>query len=647
MSIQRKLLICFIILPIPFLAFFPINIPEQTKTFHSETEIAQFQMLQDSLLPSGFNSLFAGSGECIQCHGKDTAGIASVDLFGTDINLVDDWRASMMANSAKDPFWRAKVSHEVLLYPQHQQVIENKCTSCHAPLGHFAAMHNGQEYYSMAEMLADTLALDGVSCLACHQQSTEELGNLHSGHLNFDTIKVAYGPYISPLESPMVMATDYKPVYSDHISDAGICAGCHTLITETLDYDGNYTGTTFVEQATYHEWLNSSYSENNTTCQTCHLEAMTRGEVLIAAGYDTEARTPFYLHELAGANIFMLQIFKDNIEELELSATEEQFEQAILATEDMLFNKSIHLEVTALERTADTVFFEVDIANITGHKFPSGYPSRRAFIEFTVTNEFGDTVFISGKTDPDFEVIGHDTSYEPHHNIIKSEDEVQIYELVMADVNDDVTTVLVRGEYALKDNRLPPLGFTKSHVTYDTVQIAGLADTDSNFNVDSGTEGSGSDKIFYHIPLINENSALEATAKVYYQTAPPKWMQELFAEQSQEIDKFRALFDAADRQPILIKEETTNIGAFVNTNELFENNPFAILQTNNPIDNTITVNSSEIHSYSIFDVNGRLLQYKRNNLGTYDITLNGSAGLYIIRFTNKNGDGITEKIIIP
>ena len=50
-----------------------------------------------------------------------------------------------MANSAKDPFWRAKVAHEVAINPDHQLELEDKCTSCHAPLGHFNAHHLGED----------------------------------------------------------------------------------------------------------------------------------------------------------------------------------------------------------------------------------------------------------------------------------------------------------------------------------------------------------------------------------------------------------------------------------------------------------------------------------------------------------------------
>ncbi|MFN9799105.1 MAG: hypothetical protein ACK54P_03715, partial [Bacteroidota bacterium] len=87
----------------------------------------------------GANDLLATAGTCDHCHGHDPAGLASVDAEGNDVNVVDAWRSSIMANSARDPFWRAKVSHELAVNPQLQEEIETTCAKCHAPLGPFEA----------------------------------------------------------------------------------------------------------------------------------------------------------------------------------------------------------------------------------------------------------------------------------------------------------------------------------------------------------------------------------------------------------------------------------------------------------------------------------------------------------------------------
>ena len=61
-------------------------------------------LVLDSLF-EGENTEFASAGKCDHCHGYDENGMASTDGEGGDVNVVDDWSSTMMANSAKDPFW--------------------------------------------------------------------------------------------------------------------------------------------------------------------------------------------------------------------------------------------------------------------------------------------------------------------------------------------------------------------------------------------------------------------------------------------------------------------------------------------------------------------------------------------------------------
>ena len=635
----RKILICLCLFSIPFICNYVAPNAEAQDTFHSIDELNFWSSMVDTL-PGGYNGLFAGSGECKNCHGFDTAMIASVDLLGNDINVVDDWKATMMANSAKDPFWRAKVSHEVLLYPDHKMDIETKCTSCHAPLGHFAAMHAGFEHYSIDSMVLDPLAKDGVSCLACHQLSKASgLGFEHSGDLDFDTAKVAYGPFISPLESPMVMATDYKPVYSTHISAAGLCAGCHTLITETLDYNSNFTGNTFVEQATYHEWLNSRYEVEEISCQGCHMPALTKGEFYLVNDIETDARDTFYLHELVGANTTMLKLLKDNIAALNLTASPENFDDVIAKTEDMLRNRSINLNLNFLEQTEDSLFFEVVILNKAGHKFPSGYPARRAFVEFVLQDQNGDTLFVSGNVDENYELTAHNETYEPHYQIINNEDQAQIYELVLGDVNNDVTTVLVRGDHAIKDNRIPPQGFSTEHMVYDTTLIAGNALNDPDFNIENGIQGSGVDRIYYHIEHPQVAGSYTATAKMFYQATPPKWMKEMFDETSPEIETFRTMFNKADRTPFLMKEANVAVDLMVSNEEIEAIDDVKIYALNQ---GNLHVEVDQNIQLYLFDINGRLLFDEMLSSGSHTIPTGVSKSIILAYINTVNATSVQK-----
>lgn len=643
---SKLLLVLLPMIALPLLlANLTVEKAEEIARFHTDAEMAHFQMVMlDTTLPNGYSDLFAGSGVCLKCHGFDTLGVASVDASGNDVNVVDDWRATLMANSAKDPFWRAKVSHETLVYPQLKTEIEDKCTSCHAPMGHYNAKHLGAAHYGIAEMVQDPIALDGVSCLACHLQSPEGIGSTFSGLITYDTFKNVYGPYTAPLVSPMLTETGYKPKYHAYTNTANACASCHTLQTETIGLDGVPTGDIFTEQATYHEWVNSVYKDS-VSCQGCHMPSLEKWPVRLVTGATTEPRSPFYLHELVGGNVSMLKLLKGNIEELGLSAGPSQFDDVIEKTMSMLQNRTLLLDLQPLARDADTARFSLKLTNLAGHKFPSGYPARRAFVAFLVKNEEGDTIFYSGRTDSEFEVFGQNATYEPHYQIISSEDQVQIYEMVMGDVNNNVTTVLTRAKAPIKDNRLPPAGFSTAHYAYDTTLIAGNALSDPDFNKANGSEGSGSDLVYFHVPTGPEHGVLYATAQVFYQSMPPKWMKEMFDHSSTEIDDFRAMFDEADRSPVLVRAAEAMADAFVSATTAARRQAFVKLWPNPTSTGRIFVQSSQLHDVQVFAPNGQVVTALKRKSGNYEILME-SPGLYLLQFKATDGRVQSEKIVV-
>lgn len=528
-----------------------------TDRFHTEKELRAFETRAGG--PHGTNDLFPGSGVCGGCHGHDPNNLAMVTPWGEDVNIYDGWAGTMMANSAKDPFWRAKVSHEILVNPGEQLNIENACTSCHAPLGHFNAFHNGAANYPMAAVLTDSLALDGVSCGACHQQKDSLIGKRFSGELIYDTTKTVYGPYPAPFAGPMQSFIGFNVKQGAHITKSGLCAGCHTLLTDVHDLSGTPTGDKFVEQATYHEWLNSIYNDEvfvstGKSCQSCHLPRIDKN-IIIAANYSFLApRRPFGQHYLVGGNTFMLDLIKNNRAALGVTAEPQHFDTAIVRSKRLMQDSAVILELNLVNRTTDTAFYDLKITNKAGHKFPSGYPSRRAFVEFILLNETGDTIFKNGVMNSAHQLVGQDATYEPHHDVIKNENDVQIYELVAGDVNGDVTTVLERAYSALKDNRLVPIGFSTTHMSYDTTLIAGVGANDVDFNLDGVTEGTGADIIHFHVPLNGYTDDLNVSARFYYQAVPHKWLDEMFTFTSPEITSFKTMFNAANHNPLLVAQ---------------------------------------------------------------------------------------------
>ncbi|MBK8557203.1 MAG: hypothetical protein IPL65_16205 [Lewinellaceae bacterium] len=547
---------------IAFLAWNPFF--TKKARFHSEAELAYFRSNTAlhgnpvGQLPIDSNILFPTAKTCGGCHGHDPNGFAMVTTSGVDVNIYDAWRSTMMANSARDPFWRAKVTHEILVNPEHSLELQDKCTSCHAPAGHYQAkLKAHEEYYTLYDMYNDTLGLDGVTCQACHAQSDFQIGLNHSGQLNFDTnyIRVAYGPYEFIFAPPMHEFVGITPQFGWHTADGGLCAGCHTLITNTVDLNGQFTGNTFVEQATYHEWLNSRYDKehDNISCQKCHVPNI-NDEIIISANYQfLTPKFPYALHEMAGANVTMLKLMKNNIGLLDIPATATQYDSTIAATLRMLQEKTLDLSLTPVQLQGDTMKFDLRLGNKAGHKFPSGYPSRRAWVELELLDANGNSLFHSGAMNADYTLANENAGLEPHYNVISSEDQVQIYELVPGDVNGNFTNVLERGHIALKDNRLAPQGFSSTDPVYDTTTIVGAALQDPDFNrMPNGTEGSGADILHFHVPNTGYEGEISVSVKVWYQSLPPKWMDPMFAYSSPEIDSFKQMYQAADRSPTLV-----------------------------------------------------------------------------------------------
>ena len=502
-----------------------------------------FQLSRQSPGNAGFTSEhFSGPNNCTMCHNNLS------DDQGNDVSIETDWSATMMANSARDPFWKAKLRTELTRNPQLADVINDKCTRCHAPMANYEAKQNNEPIAALDEGFLNPLhqrhdeAMNGVSCTLCHQiQDSPDLGTLNrfTGKYEIGNDKLIYGPYDNIFPNPMIMNTGYTPTFSPHIKESELCSTCHNLKTPYTDEAGNVLSQTpeeeFPEQMPYSEWLHSDYI-NTDSCQDCHM-SRANGVPISNRPMWLQNRNNFAIHEFVGANKLMLGILKTNKDQLGVTAN--NFDD-ILAATDTILSSAATLTVTDQSLAQNELNFTLRVNSQTGHKLPSAYPSRRVVLHVTVKDGQNNIVFESGKINADGSVEGLDSdldpqSYEPHYDQITSPDQVQVYEAIMGDNNGNVTYTLLRGMAYLKDNRLLPSGFDKSTAPSD-VEVVGAAAADTDFI-------GGSDQISYRVAGLNDTS-YAVQAELLYQTLAYGFAQDLFTDSSAEVHDFKKMYNA-------------------------------------------------------------------------------------------------------
>jgi hypothetical protein len=527
-------------------------------------------------------SIFLGSHHCSKCHDDLT------DDAGNDVSISVNWRSTMMANSAKDPFWQAKVKSEVQRNPALAKEIEKKCIRCHMPMAWIQASAQKKQYKlvgvnSLLDELLDPnfklheAAMDGVSCSLCHQIKDENLGTADSfsGQYVIDTSilppnRPIYGPYRDIYQETMINTIGYSPMYGPQMNDSALCATCHTLYTPYVDAKGNVLGE-FPQQTVYLEWLHSDYGEKTSErhelgvvkgkvklCQDCHMPLSDSGAVIIAqpAHKEVTAKDHFSRHHFVGGNVFMVNMMHDQIIPTQVSATTSELKNSAKLSLEQLQMNSARLFIEEASIYRDQLRIEIRIDNRIGHKFPTGFPSRRAWIHLTVTDAAGQIIFESGSPQIDGSILGDNSNenggFEPHYDEITQPGQVQIYESVMVTTEQDVTYTLMRGSGYIKDNRLLPYGFNNRTAPAD-IKVRGHAEQDSDFK-------GGSDKITYRIPVSENAGPIEVRAELLYTPISYAFLKDLRKEDHLPLVKrFRQFYGKADKTPVAVSAAETQV----------------------------------------------------------------------------------------
>ena len=490
---------------------------------------------------------FHTSDRCLACHN----GLTTPD--GKDVSIGFDWRSSIMGNSARDPYWQASVRREDMEHPESKAEIEDGCADCHMPMARYEAKEKGKLGEVFAHLPFDrdekknASAEDGVTCSICHQITKQNFGSKESfnGGFQIETPQSKanhpeFGPFaIQNAQASIMQASTggFRPTAAEHILDSAMCATCHTLYTKSLAPGGKVLGT-FPEQVPYQEWLHSDYPNRN-TCQSCHMPEV-QGPAPISAVMG-ELRPGVRQHTFLGGNFFVLRLLNEYRNDLSVSAMPTELTAEAQRTADFLKTRAARVTIGKVDLTSGKLEADVLVENLTGHKLPTAFPSRRAWLHVVVRDHNGQTVFESGALNPDGSIKGNvndvDASrFEPHFREISNTDQVEIYEPILKDKDGHVTTGLAAAVGYLKDNRLLPIGFNKQNAEKDIAVVGDAAD-DPNFT-DAG------DLIHYSVALPSAQGPFIIEAELWYQPIGFRWAHNLAAYDAPETKRMVRYYDS-------------------------------------------------------------------------------------------------------
>jgi hypothetical protein len=493
------------------------------------------------------DTLFSTSHECLACHNGLTTPA------GEDVSIGVSWRGSIMANSSRDPYWQASVRRETIDHASAAAEIEDECAICHMPMSRTMAHAAGRHGAIFAHLPIgarrseeDRFAADGVSCTICHQIGPERLGTPESFTGAFVLAlptpageRRMLGPFDIDAGHASVMrsATGMTPAQAVHVRDSALCATCHTLYTQALGQNGEVLGK-LPEQVPYLEWRHSAFREQR-SCQSCHMPPV--AEPTPIASVLGAPREGLGRHTFLGGNFLMLRMLNRYRSDLGVEALPQELEAAARATSAQLQQDTATLTVAAVDAAADRVTFDVTIRNLTGHKLPTAYPSRRVWLHVALRDGGDHVVFESGALEWSGLIRGNDNDadagrVEPHHVEIRRDDQVQIYESVMQDVNGRVTTGLLQATAYIKDNRLLPRGFDKWTAAAD-IAVVGEALGDDDFAAET-------DRVRYTVGTAGRTGPFRVSIELRYQPISFRWAQNLRPYDAGETRRFVAWYEA-------------------------------------------------------------------------------------------------------
>jgi hypothetical protein len=489
--------------------------------------------------------------DCRSCHGD----------YNPAVEPAFNWRGSMMAQASIDPLFLAALT----IANQDAAESGDLCLRCHMPAGW---LHGRSTPTDGGQMLISDK--HGVSCDLCHRMvdpiyepgvSPEEdqailaaLGmaptEFGNGMFVIDPTGMRRGPFP---DADLGHAILYSPFHQQ----AAICGTCHDVSNPALQKDGNGNyvpgpldqmsddfASTFLMpvERTYSEWLNSEYNtiegvyapqfggnkEFVATCQDCHMRDVT-GKGCNLSGAPQREDLP--LHDMTGGSVWLPTILDQVDPTVDTAALQAGADRATYMLENAATMIAEDLSGT----------LRVTVTNETGHKLPTGYPEGR---RIWINVQFKDS---------DGVIVAEHGAYDAAEGILDG-DSTKVYETLMgldqamadiADLEPGKSFHFVLNNEVLKDNRIPPRGFTN-----DAFAEFGGAPVQYSY-----ADGQYWDETDFVVPA----NAEQAVVSLYYQSTSKEMIDFLLSENSTDTrgQEMYDLWVANDRCPPNLMAQVT------------------------------------------------------------------------------------------
>ncbi|HEV8113582.1 MAG TPA: multiheme c-type cytochrome [Planctomycetota bacterium] len=445
------------------------------------TSISDFRQPGSSLTDPNAQPILPSS-NCQVCHGG----------YDVDQEPYTRWAASLMAQSIRDPVFRATLA----IANQDMNGAGYLCLRCHAP-GGFLGGRGQPDGGALDNAQGD---FDGTNCHVCHrlvdpfyeagasppidQQILAALPlvpfSIGNGQMVVDPADVRRGPFDL---GPNFFLHDWLP--SPFHRESLLCATCHEVSNPQFSRqpDGTYALNAFHAQhpthdkrdefpieRTFGEWEQSVYAQapidtngrfggtapTVSTCQDCHMPKTTGTACQPVLG--GAVRTDLPLHDFQGANSWVLDAVRNLYPDSESGLSTQSVADAHARNADMLA-RALDLELYTIGTDLG-----VRIVNQSGHKLPTGYgEGRRMWIHVRFLDAQG-------------ALVGERGAYDSATATLTTAD-TKVYEIRQGlDAAMAAATGVPQGasfhftlnNTTVLDNRIPPRGF--SNAAFDSVQ---------------------------------------------------------------------------------------------------------------------------------------------------------------------------------